>query len=250
MPATSRSGERFRRRSGSGRAGSPSKSRIDPAAVGEHASGRGAGRRGCGSRARRRPTCESAGSRSRTSCAAAARSAPTASVSGRSRNTRSICSSTSAVRIESASVDGSSGANAGSLEVRAERGVQLADHRRRAPRGRSSSASGSLAQLVERELPAVARAGEVLLQDPERRVEQAALDLVPAGQRRDVREAVRGQEAQQLELRVHARLDAPERLQDQLLAEHDRGVRLLDADRAHVDGPAEPRAGALAPSGR
>ena len=35
MPATSRSGERLRRRSASGRAGSPSKSRIDPAAGGE-----------------------------------------------------------------------------------------------------------------------------------------------------------------------------------------------------------------------
>ena len=45
-----------------------------------------------------------------------------------------------------------------------------------------------------------------------------------------------GQEAQQLELRVHARLDPAERLHDQLVAEHDRGVGLLDADRAHVDG--------------
>ena len=35
----------------------------------------------------------------------------------------------------------------------------------------------------------------------------AALVLVPAGQRRDVREAVRGQEAQQLELGVDARLE-------------------------------------------
>ena len=39
-----------------------------------------------------------------------------------------------------------------------------------------------------------------------------------------------------------ARLDAAERLQDQRLAEHDRGVRLLDADRPHVDGPALARA--------
>ena len=49
----------------------------------------------------------------------------------------------------------------------------------------------------------------------------------------------RGQEAQQLELRVDARLEPAEHLEDQLVAEDDRGVGLLDADRPHVDGAAE-----------
>ena len=40
-----------------------------------------------------------------------------------------------------------------------------------------------------------------------------------------------GQEAQELELRVDAGLEAPVRLEDQLVAEDDRRVRLLGPDR-------------------
>ena len=115
--------------------------------------------------------------------------------------------------------------------------VQLVEHHARAA-----------GELVEHELPAVARAGQVLLEDPERRVDLAALDLVPAGERGDVRELARGQEAQQLELRVDARLDAPERLEDQLLAEHHRRVRLLDADRPDLDRPRHARRRGLRPA--
>ena len=171
----------------------------------------------------------------------------TASLSGSSRKTRSICSSTFAVRIDSASIDGSSGANAGSSASEPSAVCSSPDHRaERAAGGRaalrvapsSSSASSQPSCAPARyscRMPSVAS-----IRPP--------LDLVPAGQRRDVREAARGQEAQQLELRVHARLDAPERLQDQLLAEHHRRVRLLDADRPHVDGPAEAGAGRLRPA--
>ena len=162
-----------------------------------------------------------------------------ASVSGRSRKTRSICSSTSAVRIESASVGRLVGRERRVGVVRAERRVQLADHdAERLERG-PAAPPGSLASSSSASSQPSREPSQELLQDAERRVEQAPLDLVPAGQRGDVREAVGGQEAQQLELRVHARLDLAERLHDQLVAEDDRGVGLLDADRAHVDGAAE-----------
>ena len=125
--------------------------------------------------------------------------------------------------------------------LRAERRVQLAGHDAERVQVREERL-GVGGQRVEREVPAVGRAGQVLLQHAQRGVHEPALVLVPARDRRDVREAALGQEAQQLELRVDARLDAPERLQDQRLAEHDRGVGLLDADRAHLDGPAFGRA--------
>ena len=114
-----------------------------------------------------------------------------ASVSGRSRKTRSICSSTSAERIESASERRLVGREVRVGVVRAERRVQLADHD--AERlAAVQQPLGVARQLVQRELPAVVGAGQELLQDPERRVDQAPLDLVPAGQRGDVREAMRG----------------------------------------------------------
>jgi hypothetical protein len=121
--------------------------------------------------------------------------------------------------------------------LRAERGVQIAGHRAERPEV-AEQPLGVRGEPLERELPAVPGVGQVLLQDAERRVEQPALVLVPARQRGDVREAALGQEAQQLELGVHARLHAPERLEDQLVAEDHRGVGLLDADRPDVDGPA------------
>ena len=114
---------------------------------------------------------------------------------------------------------GSSGENAAS-EASEPSTVCSSPVTRPSARTCSSSPSGR-AQPVEHELPAVLRARQVLLQDAERRVQPAALEVVPAGERRDVREPARGQEAQQLQLGVLARLDAPERLQDQLVAEHD-----------------------------
>ena len=239
MPATSRSGERFSRRSGSERAGSPSKSRITQPRSGVSIVW-----------PRWKSPCvrmtlppaamrESCCRRSRTSWPRPAIGAR-ASVSGSSMNTRSICSSIVAVRIDRFSMLGSSGANAGSEpsepSARVQRAGDLAE-----PAQPLQQALGIGDELVERELPAVERSREELLEDAEVGVHQAALEVVPARQRGDVREAARTQEPQQLELRVLTRLEAAERLQDQLLAEHDAGVGLLDPDGPHLDRPADAR---------
>ena len=127
--------------------------------------------------------------------------------------------------------------------VAAEQRVHLARHLAEPAQARRGSLRSS-PHRVERELPAVAAVRDEALQDPERRVHRAAGVRVPARELRDVLEAVLGQEAQQLELGVDARLEAAEDLQDQLLVEDDRGVRLLDADRARLaqllPSPAEP----------
>ncbi len=96
-------------------------------------------------------------------------------------------------------------------------------------------AFGRLRHLVQGELPPVARSGQELLEDAERRVDLPALDRVPAGERGDVGEAALGQEAQELQLRVDAGLHAAERLEDQRLAEHHGGVGLLHPHGPHVD---------------
>ena len=175
------------------------------------------------------PMCEISRSRSRTSSPRPAIGS-SASVSGRSRKIDSISSSTVAVRIASDSSLGSSGANSGS-EVSEASAVCRSPVTSPSRRSRSRKASGRRASSLERELPAVHGVRHVLLQDPERRVHEAAV-RVPARQRGDVRELAHGQEAQQLELRVDARLEAAVRLEDELVAEDDRAVGLLDADRA------------------
>src|SRR5262249_43223459 len=86
-------------------------------------------------------------------------------------------------------------------------------------------------ELVERKLPAADRVGEERLGHAERRRERLPLVVVPAVQRRDVRKLAVGEEAQDLELGVDARLELAEHLEDNSLVEHDRGVRLLDPHR-------------------
>ncbi len=115
--------------------------------------------------------------------------------------------------------------------VRGEHGVHLA--RRGAELGHAREHAE---RIVERELPAVARLGDELLHDPERRLHELAGVLVPAGQLRDGAEAPRREEAQHLELGIDARLDAAKDLQHLLLAEDDRRVGLLGAHRADVAG--------------
>ena len=160
-----------------------------------------------------------------------------ASRSGSSTKIRSISSSIVAVRIASASVLGCSGAKAGSVasepSVVCSSPVTTPSACRFARNASGSAPSASSA----RSQPSVAPA-RYSCRTPSVASMRLPSYCVPAGDRRDVREVALGQEAQQLELRVHARLDAPERLQDQRLAEHDRGVGLLDADRAHLDRPA------------
>ena len=91
------------------------------------------------------------------------------------------------------------------------------------------------ADLLERELPAVLAVAHELLQDPERRAQRTAGVGVPAAERRDVRETVLGEEAQHLELGVDPGLEAAEDLEDQLVVEDERRVRLLATDRPRVE---------------
>ncbi len=98
------------------------------------------------------------------------------------------------------------------------------------------------AKRRERELPAVAFAGDVILRDRERRFQRRAEIRGPAFERSDRREATVGEEAEQLELRVHACLDAPVDLEHEVVVEDERRVRLLATHRPH----ARERAGRLA----
>ncbi len=95
-------------------------------------------------------------------------------------------------------------------------------------------AVGGALELVERERPAVDPVRDVALEDAEGCVHRRAGVLVPAAEGRDVLEAALGQEAEQLELGVDARLEPAEDLEDQLLVEHDRRVRLLGVDAARL----------------
>ena len=117
------------------------------------------------------------------------------------------------------------------VRIGGEDGVHLAGHLAEPAQPVEEALRGG-ARLVERELPAVGGRGHVLLEDAERRRELPARVAVPAGERGDVVEAALAEEAQHLQLRVGARLEPPEELQDQRLVEDDRAVRLVGADEA------------------
>src|SRR6201999_297655 len=93
---------------------------------------------------------------------------------------------------------------------------------------------GIAGQPVEGPVPAVATVGDELLDDAEGGVGGAPFVLVPTEQPGDLVEAVAVQEAEHLELRVHPGLDPAVDLQDRVLAENDRAVRLLGGDRADL----------------
>ena len=205
MPATSRSGLRLRRRSGSDRAGSPSKSSItqsspaqsvwprwkSPCMADHPADAADVRRAGAGARAPPRRGRESGRASSRRRAAR-----------GRSR---SISSSTVAVSSPSDSVDGSSGAKLGSVEsqpssvcicpVTSPSRRRLVEERlvarERSRRARAPSRPRPPATKRCR-MPSVASIG-------------APGVRVPARELRDVLEAALGEEAQQLELGVDAR---------------------------------------------
>ena len=233
MPATSRSGERF----GAARAAAAParpRSRGPPSrASREHGLAEVEVAVGADHRPPT-PTCEQrAAARARPGRGRRSAPAPRRPPAGRGRLARSARRRRGEERQR---LDvGSSGAKAGSeasepsavcsSPITAPSAARRSSKRVRVAAPSSSSASSQPSRAPGRNSCRIA----------ERRVDRAAVDLVPAGQRGDVREAARGQEAQQLELRVDARLDAPERLQDQLVAEDDRRVGLLDADRPHVD---------------
>ena len=106
--------------------------------------------------------------------------------------------------------------------------MHLARHLAEAPEP-GEELRGSAPDLRDRELPAVLPVAHELLENPERRVQRAAGVRVPAAERRDVREAALGEEAQRLELGVDARLEPAEDLEDELVVEDERRVRLLAA---------------------
>ena len=174
-----------------------------------HGAGRGAPRRGGRSArsARRRPA-------------------------GRGRS-RSIRSSRSAVNSASDSLPRSSGAKAGSVGSPA-RAVCIAPTVAPSPRSGSSSESGSPASpssvhsqpsrpsaMNSWTTPSVASAGR-----PWYSYQPSSL--------RDLAEPAGVEEAEHLELRVHPRLDPAVDLEDRVLAEDDRAVRLLGGDRPRL----------------
>jgi hypothetical protein len=137
----------------------------------------------------------------------------------------SISSSTVAVRRPS-----DSPAERRVVEIRAEHRVHAA--------GRLTEEAKAIEEALrfaahrrKRAIPAVFARNE-LLQDPERGIHLPPRVCVPAVELGDVLELVLGQEAEQLELGVDAGLEPAEHLQDQLLVEDDRRVRLLGSDRA------------------
>ncbi len=117
--------------------------------------------------------------------------------------------------------------------VGAQRGVQATGDlaQRACPR---DEARRILAQVGERQVPAVGRARQEVLDDAERRVDQPARVAVPAAQRGDVREVALGEEAQDLQLGVGPGAEAAVGLEHEPLVEHDRGVGLLGAHRADL----------------
>ncbi len=113
-----------------------------------------------------------------------------------------------------------------------ERGVHLgggmAERPRRAGEVRADG------QRVQRQLPAVRRARQEGLEHAQRRRLAALLGgrrLVPGGGRRHPRALGVRQGPRQLQIRVDARFDPPEDLQDEGITVDDRGVGLFDGDR-------------------
>ena len=179
IPATSRSGERLRRRSGSERAGSPSKSRITQSSSAQSVwprwkspwwriirpGGAGVGEHAAAARAPPRR-----GPRS----ARAPRRRP-----GSSRKTRSISSSIVAVSRPSASGLGSSGRSSGRPRRRRARCASRRSPRRAGAAGRGSGPGASASSSSASSQPSSAVRHE-LLEDAERRLQRPAAVRVPA----------------------------------------------------------------------
>ena len=112
-------------------------------------------------------------------------------------------------------------------------GQRVVQERRHLPQARRvlGQPVGIRAERLPCERPPVPVRGHELLQDRERGLERPPLVGRVALERGDVLEAAVGEEAQHLELGVHARLDPAVELEHELLVEHDRAVRLLDAHR-------------------
>ena len=84
------------------------------------------------------------------------------------------------------------------------------------------------------ELPSVARIREEALRDAEGRGHRGARVTPPPAELRDIREPAAAEEPEQLELGVHAWLEPAIELDDQLVVDDHRRVRLLDTERTDV----------------
>src|SRR5205807_4530161 len=111
------------------------------------------------------------------------------------------------------------------VRVGAERRVHLRRYLSEPPEP-VEEALGRRGDLPERHIPAADRSGDVLLQQPESGRERPAGVRVPAAECRVAAEAVLGEEAEHLELRVDPRLETAEDLEDQRVVEDDGAVRL------------------------
>ena len=90
------------------------------------------------------------------------------------------------------------------------------------------------AHLIERVLPRVALVFNELLEDAQRSRLAGGTVGQPARDGRDVLEARVGQRLADLEVRVDARLEPAEDLQDQPVAERDAGIALLTLARPRI----------------
>ena len=190
---------------GQRRARARPRSRSRPSRRRPRAPGRGGSRRGGGSRGPAAPTCEiSAQPLAHLLAAPGDRRERLGRRAGRGR-ARSISSSTVADSSASASgarllgrrTSGSVGSDASTVCI----APVTSPSRRRRPR----KASGSRASASSASSQPSPASGTKSCSDPERRVHRRAGYCVPAVERGDVREAVLGEEAEQLELRVDAR---------------------------------------------
>ena len=169
MPATSRSGERFRRRSGSGRAGSPSKSRITQPRSGEHGLAEVVVAVRADHAAARADVREHLQPLAHV-LAAAERSARAPALGQLEEHALDLLVDVRGQerqRLRARLVGREAGSAASEPSAVCSSPVTSPS-----ARTRSRKPSGSLRELVQRQLPAVAGAGQVLLQDAERRVDR------------------------------------------------------------------------------
>ena len=117
--------------------------------------------------------------------------------------------------------------------VRGERAVHARGHLAEPP-GMLGQPRRVVAERLERELPAPARGWNHRGDRRERGLEGRPSRLEHSLQPRGVREPLRGERAEDLELRVRPCLEPAVELEEMKVVEHDGAVRLLDADRCHL----------------
>ena len=117
------------------------------------------------------------------------------------------------------------------VHIRSENRVQEPGHLPE-PTSAGEELCGTARERFERELPAFPLLAHEMLEDPEGRRDPRPGVVVPAEQRRHVREAPRRHEMEHLELGARPAFESTVHLEYGLVAEDDRAVRLLGPDRA------------------